>query len=77
MAVLFSQERAKAVSEGLLYAILGIVGVQFVSIAALWFRLGRLTRAVENGIGCPFGSCPLFTRAQKEAAGERINKSGL
>jgi hypothetical protein len=44
---------------------IGIIGSQ----AAIWFKLGSLERAVKTT--CPFGKCPVFERAAKEAAPKR------
>ncbi len=49
--------------EALMVAILGVVIAQ---ACAMWWKIGRLEGTVKKS--CPFGECPLYKRAQKEAA---------
>jgi hypothetical protein len=51
-------------------AIAGIAGLVFAVVAQsaiIWRKLGNLEQAVKKA-GCPFGPCPIFKRAQDEAA---------
>ena len=51
------------------YAILGLVIAVVGQSALIWYKLGSLERAVKKA--CPFGICPVFKRAQEEAAPQR------
>ena len=43
-----------------------LLGISVTGNAIIWFRLGALTKAIKSM--CPFGQCPMFKRAQEEAA---------
>ena len=48
---------------------LAVLGVSVTGNCALWFKMGRLEQTIKKM--CPFGKCPLFERAVKEAAPDR------
>ena len=51
-------------------AILGNMGLT----GFVWRKLGKVEKAVD--IACPFGKCPFYERAKKEAAKVRFPGEG-
>ena len=44
---------------------IALLGISVTGNGLLWYKMGKLERAIKSV--CPFGQCPLFKRAEKEA----------
>lgn len=56
----------------ILIAVVTMNGLLWASQSRINRRLGQLEGKLQHS--CPFGTCPVFERALKEAAPERTNK---